>query len=266
MLSLGLSITSPAVWGRRSYDADAQAIFDAFTTPATVSRKILINDLVLALKAATIWDDLDILYVIAAEDSQAARINWKNPGVFTASPVNAPTFEVDRGYTGDGSSARLNTNWTPSVNAVNYSQNSASIWVWCRNNIAATTVAIGSRSVDPVDIIYPRTAGGNFSTYVNINNSDTATIAFGIGTSVGFSGAQRRGAADARTWKDGIEKASSSTASVGLPTQEQWICGGNATQFSTLQQSVAAWGASLAGKELAFYNATLAYLQAVGAA
>jgi hypothetical protein len=42
--------------------------------------------------------------------------------------------------------------------------------------------------------------------------------------------------------------------STALPSQEQWICGANSTNFSARRIAMAAWGASLAGKEVSFFQ------------
>ncbi|HXC20220.1 MAG TPA: hypothetical protein VNV13_01980, partial [Steroidobacteraceae bacterium] len=67
------------------YLTQSCAIFAAFTTPPTTSRKVIINTLVNALLngSTDTWDKMDVLYVMAAADSQAASINWKNPGTTT---------------------------------------------------------------------------------------------------------------------------------------------------------------------------------------
>lgn len=98
---------------RAGFDADAQAIFGAFTTPPDDTRKGLINAYVLALKAGGVWNSLDGLYVFAAADSQAALINWRNPGTHDATLVNAPTFTQDRGFTGNGTNSYVNSNFNP---------------------------------------------------------------------------------------------------------------------------------------------------------
>ena len=79
-----------------SYDAATEAIAAAFTTPPTTARKDLIDAAVVALKAAGVWAKLDALYAFAAADSQAAMINWKHPGTYNATEVNAPTFTADQ--------------------------------------------------------------------------------------------------------------------------------------------------------------------------
>src|SRR5690606_39788847 len=75
------------------------------------------------------WGALDGLYVLAAHDAQAARINWKDPAN-VATTINAPTFTADRGYQGDGSSSSLDTNFNPVSASQNYQQDACHLGVW----------------------------------------------------------------------------------------------------------------------------------------
>jgi hypothetical protein len=260
----------PAWYGERrlmtmndvGYDAASLAIFASFDVAPTEARKAAINTLVVALKASYVWDSLDLLYVLAAADAQAARINWKNPGVKTASAVNAPTFNADRGYTGDGSSSRLDTGWTPSTEGVNYTQDSASMWVWSLTNSQSSGSDAGNLSTPPTMRIAARTATDEF--FYRANDAISNTVA-STTSSLGFFGSQRRAATDKRAWRNGVQLALVGTASTGIPAQSQWICGANNSAFSSRQLAAAAWGASLSGKELQFYTALLAYMQRVGA-
>src|SRR5262249_49915232 len=45
-------------------------------------------------------------------------------------PVNSPTFTGQQGYTGDGSSSYLNTGYAAGINGVNFTQNSASWFIY----------------------------------------------------------------------------------------------------------------------------------------
>ena len=129
------------------FDPSAMAIMAAFTTPATMARQQLINTLVVALKAggtSSIWSNSDVIYVLAAADSQAALINWRNPGTFNATAVNSPTHKVDRGFTGDGASSRVDTGWTPSTNGIKYIRDNASAWAWSLASGQHNTGLIGN--------------------------------------------------------------------------------------------------------------------------
>src|SRR5262252_6152224 len=74
-----------------AYDSASLAIFAAFSTPPDTTRKGVIDTCVRALKSAGVWTKLDVLYLFAAADSQAARVNWKNPGTYDGTATNSPT-------------------------------------------------------------------------------------------------------------------------------------------------------------------------------
>lgn len=118
-------------------DADVLAILNAFTVKADHVRKGHIDTLVRGIKAAGVWAKLDALWVLAAHDAQAARVNWMLPGTFNLTVEGTPTFTADQGYTGNGTDGRLNTGWNPSTNGVNFQLNSAHMGLWVRTTSAA---------------------------------------------------------------------------------------------------------------------------------
>jgi hypothetical protein len=205
---------------------------------------------------------LDLFYVLAAHDSQAARLNWKNPGTFTAAGVNSPVFETDRGYTGDGSSSRLRTLYTPSTDGVNFIQDSASVWVWSRTNAQSNAVIGANGGTNRTDIILRNASDQRFGRV----NSNTAAAATSITESSGFFGLTRRESTTLRTFRNGSLIDTDAATSTTINNAEQWICGANSTGFSTQQVAVAAWGGGMTDLESAFYNAVNTYMQAVGAA
>lgn len=246
-----------------TYDADAATLFAAMTTPPTTARKAQINTLILALKAAGVWTLLDVFYVLAAADSQAARLNWKNPAAFTALAVNSPTFAADRGYTGDGSSSRLRTQFTPSVNGVNYTQNDASAWLWNLTESQDNTGHELGNTTTPRTFTRIRNTSNQAVMAANSGSTST-TVANSV--SLGFFGTQRVSGTTVNVFKNGASLGTSAPGAAAITATEQWICGANSTGFSARQIALAAWGASLTSKEAAFYSALLTYMQAVGAA
>jgi hypothetical protein len=247
-----------------SIDPAAQLIFDAFVTPPTQARKAVINSLVVGLKGSGIWDQLDVLYVLAAADSDAALTNWKSPSTFKATEVSSPTFNADRGYTGDGLSKYLDTGWVPSTNGVKYTQNNSSAWVWSRSNTSSSSSDIGTVSGTTFSNIVTRHATFGFLSHLNVANGQYLNVATADGS--GFSGSQRTSSTAVELFKNGASAATGSKTTNGVPAISQWICGANNGHWSVRQIAFAAWGAALTGKEAAFYNAVLAYMQAVGAA
>jgi len=127
-------------------DADYQAVLDrastlGYTAPSS-AQQTLQNTLVEDLKTAGVWSKLDVFYVFATDgDSDFATLNWKAPSSYQTTKVNSPTFTTDSGFSGDGSSSYLDTNFTISTDAVNYAQNNASTFVYINNDLSQSDSA-----------------------------------------------------------------------------------------------------------------------------
>ena len=271
---------SDILWMRRrrgggsspSYDPDALALFAAMSVEPDNTRKALTNSTIVALKSAGIWEDLDLLYCLAAHDAQAARLNWRNPSTYTCALVNAPAYTVDRGYQGDGSTSYLNTQWQPGTHGVRYADYDASLWVWSRTDAQVDGCDIGTRSTSPnsrESSIFTKHSSGALLMRINQGNIGGATT--DMANSMGLYGAQR--VDDSSTiyrWKDGAAVApatGSNHAFTGRPTANLGVCARiGALSYSPRQIAFAAAGASLAGKEAAFYSIINDYMTAVGAA
>jgi hypothetical protein len=246
-------------------DADAIALIAAMNVEPPDALKRAYETYILALKSADIWTGLDIDYLLPVHDEQASRLNIKSPAAFTLIAVNSPTFLAFGGWTGDGATSRLRTQFTPSVSGVNFTQNSASMWVWVGTDIAGAALDIGSAA--GANRLRVNTRNALNQVVGAINDSTDSVQALTSNTSIGLTGVQRTAAAEKKHWKNGIQLGSTlAVASTARPEFEQWLCGANSTAFSPRQIRSGTWASSLAGKELAFYNAKLAFMQAVGAA
>lgn len=244
-------------------NAEAETLVAAMNVAPNDTRKGLIDDLVGGLKTDGIWAELDILYLTAAHDSQAAQLNWKDPGTFDLIAVNSPTFETDRGYTGNGSTSRLRTQFTPSTNAINMAQDDASCWVWVTTDVSNANSDLGSLAGTGDFRICTRN-GNNVQIAIS---DDTISGSGAPANSIGFTGASRAVSTTKKGWRNGVQSGTDiAVTSTGLAPDEQWVCGANSTQFSPRQIAAAAWGASLAGLEDEFYARMLTYMQGVGAA
>jgi len=251
-----------------SFDTDAQAIFAAFTTPPDGARKTLINDYVLALKVASVWDSLLGLYVFAAADSPAALINWKSPGTFNATLTNSPTFTQDRGFTGNGTSAYIDTNFTPSTDGgAVYTQNSAH---WSARNVNDLSDSTNNRLIGKLTdatgrvVLILRDGTGNVTDIVNGNG---ALQTAGTDTSDHFV-VNRSGVNDVQHYKAGASIGSSNAnGSTALsPHHIVFLADPRVSIFSACQIASGSFGGSLDGtKAAALAAADLAYMQEVGA-
>lgn len=242
-------------------DDSARTLIAAMTTQPSRDRAQLINRTIKSLKSANIWPFIDDIIFLAAATSQAAALNWKTPGTFTAGLVSTPTFTADRGYQGNGSSARVRTNYNPSTQAVNFAQNDASAWVWTLDAADTSALAVLGNTSGAAIRIIPRNGSDLFS--VVLNNGTAATTPSTDGS--GLFGVSRAVAGTAKAWKNGVQAgADISSATTGLASQEQAVCGASTTGFSTNSVAFAMWANAMTGKEAALFEIVKAYLQGVG--
>lgn len=106
----------------------------------TIAVSRLLNTFIVALKNAGIWVRLDLLYVWMHDGSyQFSCINFKNPGTFTLIPSSTRPRQLGNvGMTTEGlASCTFSTNWTPSIDGVNYTLNDASIFFYDSKDITS---------------------------------------------------------------------------------------------------------------------------------
>src|SRR5262245_65846702 len=99
---------------RPTADADVTAWVAAVATnggSVSSTRQGLITTCVQGLKADGIWTKLDRWWVEAAEDQPSGLTDWK--ALDLATTVNSPTFTVDRGFTGNGSTSYIDSTYNP---------------------------------------------------------------------------------------------------------------------------------------------------------
>lgn len=95
----------------------------------SVGRQTIVDTLIRGLKSDGIWSKLDRLWVLAAENTPSALTDMVVDALATA--VNSPTFTTDRGYTGDGATAYIDTNFNANTaTSPNFVQDSASLFAW----------------------------------------------------------------------------------------------------------------------------------------
>jgi hypothetical protein len=128
-IGIGIGRQRFASGGGGGFDADYQAVLDYATTQGytlpSSGQQTLQNQLVLDLKNGGIWSKLDTFGVFATDgDSDFALIDWIRLSDYTA--VNSPTFTTNVGFSGNGTSAYVDTNFNPSISGINYTLNDAS--------------------------------------------------------------------------------------------------------------------------------------------
>ncbi len=266
-LGLGLGVNKRFMWGLGGavspYDPASDAIFASFVTPPTTARKVLIDDCVKALKAAGVWAKLDALYAFAAADSQAAKINWKAPGTFNCTEVNAPAFAADQGFTGASTKyldSGFNSTTAPTPK---YVQDSATIFGWSLTTTDLVGALVG-KLLDDAFIIPHRTAQSHFA----LNQSGGGLVSIASTTALGFFSGSRPNSSSMLSYKDGALRAttpSGSQTSTAPVNAKIVFLTSQAVQWAG-QIAAGGFGQSLdATEQTALYNALNAYLAGVGA-
>jgi lysophospholipase L1-like esterase len=247
--------------------AEATAVAAAFTTPPTAVRLQAMDFSIKCAKGYGLWTILDGVWFMAAADSQAATINWKSPGTFNLAIVGSPTFVADRGFTGDGSTSKLNTQIVPSAGGLNYTLNSAHTSAWSLSSVAASA---SSRIIGNLNTTTPRVLLNPLSTANAVNwiINDATFGGTGTGTTTLGLHTIRRTANNARSvLRDTTLIISDAQASTALPTTAITFLGDVATISSGIQLATGSVGALLSSVQIANLRngVMLPYLQAVGA-
>ena len=276
MPSIVQPITRPVTWpvaerldalalrkgvGYQFANAEASALVARFTAPPTNARKALIDTLVGSLKTAGVWSKLDLLYVMAAHDAQAARRNWL-ADAYNLTPVSAPTFAVDRGYQGDGSASYLETGFNPTSAAGQYTLNAAHLGVWSRSDLTVSNAY--DMGILTAGLNARHATGTSMRGIINTAtyNSYNATP-----NSLGHFVHNRSTSAAQQGYRNGASIGSNTQAVTSMPDGTLRVCAGPLGAFSARQLPVAHAGASLTSQNVSdLYAALTTYLQAVGAA
>lgn len=247
--------------------SEYQAVLDRATalgyTKPSPATQVKQNTLLVAMKNAGIFANLNLFYCFAANDSSLtnfSKLNWISPSTFELSVVSTPTYGVN-GWTGNGIDAYLNTAWDPTSNGASiYVLNSASAFCYINDNVNEAKNAFGMGNVGSSRLCHFVPSSGGSATY-SVNHTGLNTVA--NASSIGFYQVQRPDASNEKLWKDGAEINNTAVASNAISTQDMailaWNANGSVTQFTTRTLGCFGIGASLAGNEAALYTAWNTY-------
>lgn len=211
------------------------------------------------LKANGTWNLLDRFFLFATEFQDQARVCLKS--LKRLSEVNSPNWIANQGYSGNGTTAYLNSNYTMSTQGVNYTLNNCSMGVYSRTNIAGSYVDMGSYD-----------AGGARRAYLYIRRSDLVDKSVSAFNTLTDNSASAPTVTDSRglfslvrtistayaTYKNGTSIGGSTLTANALTTNSNFILGLN-TSVATLstpsvrQISMAYFGSGNIN-QLNFYN------------
>lgn len=256
----GIAITSTVA----SYDPDAEIIFAAMTPAPTTARKALINSFVLGCKEDGNWSLLDVVGFLAATNSASALLNWKSPSTFIPAAVSSPTFTTDRGFTGNGSSSYINTNYNPFTQGINFTLNSHSFGCYNLTDSSGFYMDMGSNDAGVGELIFSRDGTGAYAYMANADPTAAGTVA----TAVGLTSGKRTTSNAFGVYKNGVLLASETTAADHIGNYNFFLLAGNqngSADFFANRQMAFYFMGSGAINHLTLYNRVVTYLTGIGA-
>jgi hypothetical protein len=242
------------VWS--ATDPDYQQILNyatsqGYTLPSAgqqILQEQLLNDLI----SFGIWDKLDTFAVFATDgDSDFALIDWKRLSQYAA--VNSPTFTTNGGFTGNGTSAYIDTNFNPATSGVNYTLNNAGRFYWVDNRSGTVWEGV---SGSPVNF----SRNSNATTH-RINQGSTnlsLAVDFAIDE---FHAINRTSLNDVELFTNNTQ-FSRTSLSVAIANFNQFVLSGSG-QFNASRFRFYAMGASLVSENTDFYNAMNTYFTSI---
>lgn len=238
--------------------SEASALILRFAAPPDSARRGLIDTCIGSLKSAGVWPKLDVLYLFAAHDSQAARRNWVQD-LYNATAQASPTFTADRGYEGDGAASHIDTN-APNNALTKFSQADASLGVWVNADNGATNPACGNLSSRLQLTPGPATLSARLSTSTSTSGANPTA------DRRGHLVACRPDAANQAIYKNGILVASSASATASVAAGNFWALRQGGV-FSNDRVAAMHVGSHLTAGEVGqLHTALNTYLTAIGGA
>lgn len=244
-----------------SYDADAQAYFDAMSTPLSTAYQDRINTFVLMVKdslsISNLSDKFDAIYLLANETSEAGLKNLVKRSSDAEIGATTVTFTADQGFAGDGIAGYINTNYNQNSDAVVATQNSNSFGIYSRTNSVLTAFDIGATNgATNCSDIYIRYTGDHSYGRINTGISDYYDYT-GATDSRGFFAMSRTASNNFNYYVNGDSVINQVANSAAFYDGDFFVCSenaGGAFTFSTRQYSFVFFGAGLTSTEMAKLN------------
>lgn len=231
--------------GTVAFVAEYQAIINYAVSKGwsipSYAEQVLGNQLVVALKSDGVWNGLDGLFMFATGgDVNFACINWKSPGDATnATRVNSPTFTTKKGFSGDGVSSYVDLSYNPFTTLGNFTQNNASIFLWC--DAAATVGDALFGNISAVQIFNRIRNINAISSRINTSNNAAVSLDF---SGTGFKHLSRQSSTNIRIYNDLAETITTATSNT-LTNQNNFCTHRSGTSYSNAPINAVGFGLNL---------------------
>ena len=193
------------VWDNEFIEYEA-----SLATELSADMKTALNDLMTNIKDSLVIDSLnqfaDVFYILGNETKEAALTNLikrAHDGDTATTGAVYPAFTQYEGYAGDGVGAYINANYNPFSQGIVYTQNSASIGVYCVNDFAGTNGALGTDfGGSDRSYLIPRNTSNQITG--GLNSAGLVFGAYSATTSVGLTILSRTASDSVAMYKNGI--------------------------------------------------------------
>lgn len=250
------------------WSVEALTYYNLLTDPPDNETFQHIADFIDGLVTDGIYSKIDEMWLFAMNTEGNALKGMK--GYKNCIAVNNPTFTAYKGFTGNGSSSYLNTNFNLRNDGISFTQNSASFGLYNRTQMstASTTRAEGgSYTTTSTNVTVIRTY---FTTSVAtaLVNSSGSGNAISITNSQGFFIATRTGSTY-YAYKNGSGTSGTDTSQLPANNNLFLLClnaNGSPFRYSTAELAFAFVGGYLNGTEVSNFTTRLeTLLDALGA-
>ena len=243
---------------------ESVAIVQAMTVTPAADRQSLIDNLVRALMDAGVWDKLDILYIQAAHDAQAALINWVDPGPYDGIPMGGIAFITDYGYDpvgGIGNDDYIDCGSARWGELAHHGGTSTHMGLWSQSTESSNFPCIGSDTqLVGGDIMNNKLIAYSSGSIRGTHNSNS-NFAVAVASGVGHAVTNRNGTTSHQVYKNGELAGSPNTTYNKVTVSNINLMRNDAQGTTSRSQSITHIGSSLTSTEVAdMYAAFNAYM------
>lgn len=262
-------VRSPFIPFIKTLDTATSAWISAvISNGGTVSagRAITVDALIVSLKNAGIWTKLDYLWLFAGENAPSARTDIRGLQLATLS-VTPPTFTADRGYTGNSSSAFIDTGIANNFGTGGYQRDAASFFAWNNTSGADAGGLAGTNTSARHAAIFPEYIDTNSYSILNGDSAGWTFIFANDPAATGLYLLNRTSSVDVTLDINGTQSQSTSTDTSFALTADTFtaLVAFGGSNYSGRQCSALGLGGALSGTDRTNINSYLrTYMTAVG--
>lgn len=220
--------------------------------------------LICGLVSDGVWAKLDAFYVFAAPNTTVANLNLISTS-YTLTTTTSPAFTVSQGYTPNGSSQFLNSGYIPSINGVNYTLNSASIFGWSGTNLRKDAAGLNGYFASSTPGAYINPWNSSIDSTANNLNDSTGANTFSPSLANGLFTASRLSSANYIVYRNATALGTQNDTSTALPSSSFYATVTNNSMGNTRLVSMNGWGGGLTATDVSnLYSRGSTFLSAQG--